>query len=466
MKRLALLIVCCCWSLHAADSVDVTFRYTISSFPGGLSVPGEFNNWNNTAAPMSYQGGSLWVRTIRLAVGGKPGGGVPGAWQYKFYYNGVGTWPNDPLNHHVNHADNDNSFLYLKDPTIYQFVPNNRTPTVTTSAPQISAFIYPKVGSVVDTSLLSMSIDGTTYSGIGLSYDSLTQQLRFTPPSPLGNGSHTAILTTGGSADTVTFLVQAGFVQITNRFPFATWKSSWMLYGLLQDTASSVMIVRNGVDTFTTAVTNKQFSFDAPLIEGENTFVAVADSAGIPKVSSPVNYTRKINHAPSARISLSETLSNLVLDASLSADPDSGQTATLSFLWSADSSNPEQIAGIDGAAAQVVNVSKPSSPGEYYLTLIVTDENGNKDTTRDFFTLRQDHTFEFSTFASNPDWARKARIYFMFPKAVSSAGTIPAAAQRLHSSRCGMPPARPGSTRSMRTRGSTFRASAPGSGSR
>lgn len=96
-------------SLLAADSVDVTFRFIVAGSPGGVFVPGEFNNWNNAAFPMTPQGGGLWIRNARLAAGGKPGGAVAGAWQYKFYYTGVSQWPNDPLNHHVNHSDNDNS---------------------------------------------------------------------------------------------------------------------------------------------------------------------------------------------------------------------------------------------------------------------------------------------------------------------------------------------------------------------
>src|ERR1051326_7235621 len=180
MKWIALLLAGVVTRAICADSVDVTFRFNIAGFPGGISVPGEFNGWNNAAWPMSYQGGTLWIRNARLAVGGNPApGGIAGAWQYKFYYNGASPWPSDPLNHHVNTADNDNSFLYVKDPTIYQLLPNQRLPLdhhvntadndnsflyvkdptiyqllpnqrlplVTTSTPTVSAYIFPTVGS-------------------------------------------------------------------------------------------------------------------------------------------------------------------------------------------------------------------------------------------------------------------------------------------------------------------------------
>lgn len=202
---------------RSQDSVDVTFRWEVAGIPGVATVPGEFNGWNNAAAPMTYQGGSLWVRTERLAVGGNPNpppNGIPGAWQYKFYYTGASPWPNDPLNHHVNPNDNDNSYLYVKDPTIYHLLPNQRSGIVNTNSPTISSYIFPKVGSVVDTAALSLAIDGTIYSGLGSYYNFNTQQLSFIPPAPLPDGTYTIILNAGTNADTVNFSIVTATPQI------------------------------------------------------------------------------------------------------------------------------------------------------------------------------------------------------------------------------------------------------------
>jgi glycosidase len=432
MLVLATGVVLTAGAAYAADSVDVVFRYTIAGSPTGVSVPGEFNNWTNTAWPMTFQGGNLWARTARLAVGGKPGGGIVGAWQYKFFYNGVSAWPNDPLNHHVNHSDNDNSFLYVKDPTIYQFIPNQRNPVVNSATPAISAYIFPKVGSTVDTSTLSLTIDGTIYGGIGSSLNVLTNQLTFIPTDPLPNGSHTVILHAGTNADTVTFTTQSGFVQLLNHFPFTTRKTSWTLNGVVQDTGiASVKIVRNGVDTFTTPVTNKAFTFAAPLTEGNNSFIAVVDSSGIAKNSSPVNYTRHVNHAPvaCATLGLTPDRQYLVYDGSCSSDPDSN--TTLSYLWLSDSTNPEPL-GIDGAPIPVITtLTPPRTPGEYHASLVVTDNDNNKDTTGIYFEVDANKNVRIPTYFETPAWAQKGRIYFLFPKAVSPAGTINAAAARL-----------------------------------
>lgn len=195
--------------VFAQDSVDVTFRYNIDGFPSGLSVPGQFNGWNNTAWPMTFTGGNLWIRNARLAIGGAPSP-IPGAFQYKFYYNGASPWPNDPLNHHVNPSDNDNSFIIVKDPTIYHFLPNQRTGTVSVARPTISAYIFPRVGTTFDTSQLALTIDGTTITGIGSSYNFATKQMTYTLRSDLSNGGHTVILRAGTTLDTVSFVVQVG----------------------------------------------------------------------------------------------------------------------------------------------------------------------------------------------------------------------------------------------------------------
>ncbi len=192
----------------AQDSVDVTFRWNVSGH-SAYSVPGEFNGWSSLAWPMQYQGGDLWVRMARLRAN-PSGGGIPGAYQYKFYYTGASPWPNDPLNHHVNPLDNDNSFLYVKDPTIYHLLPNQRSGIITTNYPTVSAYLYPRVGTVLDTSALSLQIDDTTITNLGSFYDVATQQLVFTTPFALSDGSHIMTLTAGSSLDTVSFIVAIG----------------------------------------------------------------------------------------------------------------------------------------------------------------------------------------------------------------------------------------------------------------
>jgi cyclomaltodextrinase len=436
----ALVLAFCLVSLGDAqtDSVDVTFTYMSAGSPSRVYVPGEFNNWannsngvispSNTSALMTRDPTTgVWFRIVRLRIGGHIGGEVPGAYQYKFNVDGQSSaWTADPLNPRM-YSSYGNSVLYVRDPTIFHFVPNQSNPLVTTSTPTISAYVYPRVGSVVDTLSLSLQIDGMTYAGIGSFYNFVTRQMSFVP-LPLPNGNHTAILRAGTNADTVTFITQAGYVQILTQGGYSTRNPQRVISGTVQNPfVDTVRLVRNDIDTTRVPVSNGQYSAIVNLVEGLNSFTALADSSGTLVSSSPVTFTYLVNHAPNAQISFVDNGSTIALQATNSTDPDSNQTATLKFSWSEDPSNPATIGGIDGSTSPVTTVSRPRVEGEYYFGLIATDPDGHSDTTRSYFSLRATPPVDTPTLASVPDWVRKGRLYEMFFKSHTPQGTIDAA---------------------------------------
>ncbi len=416
-------------AVRAQDSVDVTFRYT-NAGAAGVTLAGEFNGWSNTAWPMNSQGGGLWTRTVRLPIGINPNSdpvkGVAGAWQYKFWYNGVSDWPNDPLNHHLNLLDNNNSLVYVKDPTIYHFLPNQRSGIVTTATPQISAYLYPRVGTAVDTNSIYVLIDGAIVSGTG-GYNRMTTQYLFTPAVPLGYGDHEVILQAGTNADTVRFSIQAGFAQITTRGSYSTYASFKTLRGVVQDSTVHVArLVRNGLDTTLVSVYGGRWSAGDTLGGGLNTFVLVADSAGGRAISSAVSITRIVSHAPMARVLAAPNGGSVVLSAAGSTDPDGAPPTT--FIWQDD---PEYPLGLNGAGGVSATVALPVRPGEYFFRLIAVDDEGNADTTRSYFVLNRNGSITNPGYADNPGWVQQARVYFLFPKAASPEGNLAGARQRV-----------------------------------
>jgi hypothetical protein len=52
-------------------------------------------------------------------------------------------------------------------------------------------------------------------------------------------------------------------------------------------------------------------------------------------------------------------------------------------LWKEDSDNPQSL-GINGQTNEELMISKPSSSGEYYLSLIVEDPDNDVDSTKTF----------------------------------------------------------------------------------
>ena len=95
------------------DSVDVTFFYYTDNNWDTVYLPGEFNGWVNNS-PVSLMNfdpvKDFWYKTVRLRVGGPAQPFIPGAYQYKFYADGV--WLSDPLNPRQDVNNNLNSYLF------------------------------------------------------------------------------------------------------------------------------------------------------------------------------------------------------------------------------------------------------------------------------------------------------------------------------------------------------------------
>ena len=115
-----------------------------------MYLRGEFNGWT-LSAPMTFDPtSSSWSATVNLRVGGPvplpAANSIPGAYQYKFYADGV--WLSDPLYPRQNPNDN-NSYLYIRNPTIHLLLPNSTIASgiVRTGFPEITAYIFPAITS-------------------------------------------------------------------------------------------------------------------------------------------------------------------------------------------------------------------------------------------------------------------------------------------------------------------------------
>ena len=425
------------------DSVFVTFYYHPNNTPTNVYLPGEFNGWVlNSTSLMSYDTGTnTWYKTIKLRVGGPnplPAPfSIPGAYQYKI---NDGQWFPDPLNPRQNPNDNNNSYLFIRNPTIHYLLPNSTVASgvIRTRFPEITAYLFPSISSNVDTSTIKIKIDNDEYTGIGSFYNPSTKKISFTPPAPLGDGEHQLILnaesTVGtSSADTTTFTVQANVIQFLT-LPAETWKTSWPLQGAIfnetggfDTTVTSAQIIRSD-STWIVPVDEGIINTLIYLLEGDNKFVIKAVVGSQTETSDTLNIIRKVNHIPIAQIDITQNGNSLTLSGANSTDPD-GQTLT--YLWKEDPSNLQSL-GINGQTNEEVMITKPSLSGEYYLSLIVEDPDNNFDSTRTFFVVVEDsQNVKVAGYADNPEWVKTARIYLMFFKAFTPAGTIQAAIANL-----------------------------------
>lgn len=425
-----------------SDSVDVTFFYKPADNPDTVYLRGEFNGWNLNSLMTNDLTTGVWSKTVRLRVSGPSSlpspNSIPGAYQYKIYADS--NWMSDPLNPRQNPNDNNNSYLYTKNPTIHYLLPNSTPESgiIRTRFPEITAYIFPAKNSAVDTSSLKITIDDDDYTGIGDLYYPQTNLLTFIPPQPLSDGEHklklTAMSSQGSTViDSTTFVIQGGLVQILS-FPAETWKSSWRIQGAVYkengeiNTTIDTAYFGRGDSTWMVSVNEGFVDTTLYLLQGANEFILEVGINGVMEPSEPINVNRLVELSPRANIKITQMGENIILSASESNSPTNQQ---LTYLWSEDQNNPEAL-GIIGQTEEEIQIAKPSTSGEYFISLTVKDSSMLVDSTRSFFVVEVDNfNIQPAKYNDNPEWVKNGNIYLLFFKAFTPEGTIKAAIPNL-----------------------------------
>ena len=446
MKKLMIVLVSLLLSqfLLGQDSVDVTFYYYPDNNPSNVHIPGEFNGWNPSAAvsQMTHDAtDNSWMKTVRLRVGGPDPlpavNSVQGAYQYKFH---DGNWFPDPLNPRQNLQDNSNTYLYINDPTIHLLLPNV-TPAsgvIRSRYPEISAYLFPSTATSIDTGSISLLVGDQTYTNIGSYYNSNTHRFSFIVPAALGDGTVSVTLTAANSSgsstsESTTFSVQADLIQFLT-LPAQTWKDSWRLQGAIftadgsyNSDITTANILRGG-ETWSVTVNNGIIDTVITLMDDENVFQIQALVDGSQENSGNLSILKHVEHAPRAEVNINFAGNVLAISSVGSEDPDGG---SLDFLWYEDARNPA-VLGLEGSISPSENIPIPTTPGEYFITLRVEDEEGKVDSTQGYFFIDpQDGSLDIGRFADNPQWVKNARIYLLFFKAFTPEGTIASATPNL-----------------------------------
>lgn len=431
-----------------SDSVDVTFRYShAGGRPAVVYLAGEFNRWGNNvggvisdpSAAMTYdETEGVWVKTVRLRVGGPdplpdPGRSVAGAYQYKFNENGASSgWKADPLNPAQNPKDNYNSLVFVRNPTLFRLLPNDRSGLVASARPEITAFLFPAVGSRVDTSSIEVTLDGAAARGLGTGYDPDRHRFRFIPATGLRNGPHTVFVRAsceGGEAvsDSATFTVRAGAVILFTRPDTMNIRGRVAAAGAVSEAiAGPVTVFRNG-DSLRAAVTGGGFSETVMLEEGDNLIrAAVTDGDGIRRFSDSVVVRYRIDHAPKPTVTAVLEGGDVRLTAR-GNDPDGD---AVRFEWSPDTElNPLPLSLLSRDSTVLVRLPLPA--GDWAFRVTAEDGDGNTGRAGACFTVLADGSVVLPDTDANPQWVRDAVIYEIYLPAFTPEGTLAAAEARL-----------------------------------
>ncbi len=423
------LVLLLCLQTSLAQTVTVRFRYQSTSAvaPSRVHFPGQFNNWGPNSSGVIAAGTpsqatfnaatGLWESVVSLALGN---------YQYKINENGVASgWRSDPLNRRFNPQDNDNSILAVEPLTLFQpavfpyaegDAPRNQRFLVRTARPTLTIGMFTAQGITV--SSLSATLDGAAIANAQNFYNPATGIFSFVPAADLSDGAHVFRMSATGSdgttrLDSVQFEVRARLIQVETP-NFTTRKSELTIGGFISDTAvSSVQLSVNGGSPITQAVSQNRFERSVPLQNGRNV-IRVSASQGSTITTDSVVITKFVPVAPVAVASVAASGTTITLSATQSSDP---QNQTLTFTWRDVAGSPLGLNNQSGATA---TVAKPTTAGDYPFILIARDPDGNADTVRQYFTVRQNGDVVLPRYETAPDWVRQMRLYLLFPKAASN----------------------------------------------
>ncbi|MFQ5825062.1 MAG: alpha-amylase family glycosyl hydrolase [bacterium] len=229
-------------------------------------------------------------------------------------------------------------------------------------------------------------------------------------------------------ADSTSFMVQAGFIQLLTRSNERQLRPTKTIVGKVESPAAAVTFIQNEIDTVViSADADGQFALTTSLEEGNNTFKALAtDDQGVVHETNTIVINYVVDHSPKPKImifGIQDKINFTVEDNDPDGDP-------LTYWWTSDDAiNPEplNISSQDRTFA----ISIPQTPGEYFVELVATDPDSNTGVARNYFSVQQGGTVRFSTVNSNPQWVKDAIIYEIFLPAFTSEGTLAAAKERL-----------------------------------
>ncbi len=442
-------LISACGLLGQTDSVDVTFYYTPSGSHVRVFVPGEFNGWGpnsngtiSAGAPseMEFNDESgRWHKTVRLRIGGHEGGSVSGAYQYKFNIDGSGTgWLADPLNPRENPLDNNNSILYVREPTIYHLVPNAKTGIVETRNPEVSAYLYPSAETSIDASTIVVEVAGFVYDNLEAYFDESSGFFSFQIPDPVPGGQHTLKLSAGAenggmNADSAEFVLEAGFIRILNRSNDMYIRPTIRIDGTVEDAEITQATLRRNDEVIEVAVQDGLFSELIELEEGLNTIYAVVPAVD-DSVSDHIEIQYVIERRPKPLVAGSVDGEEITLSI---AELNEGNMINVEYMWYPDDSiNPETIYA--GGSGESISFPIPELPGEYYFNVdavnfVIADifperfsrvnSNGTWwGSARTAFTVNEDGSVRFAGTADNPAWVDSAIVYEIYVPAFASGG--------------------------------------------
>jgi cyclomaltodextrinase / maltogenic alpha-amylase / neopullulanase len=166
----------------------------------------------------------------------------------------------------------------------------------------------------------------------------------------------------------------------------------------------------NDAEPAEVAVDGGRFSATVDLVPGENRVVATCPGGARAEIA----FTERLDARPTARIRTSLRGGVVTFDAGAS-EPGAFDGAPLKDLaWAERPGNPARLE-LDRTSGGRTTAQAPSTDGEYYVTLTVTDVRGRIDRSTTYFVVEHGTSRLPDMAVENPAWVDAAIVYGVVP---------------------------------------------------
>lgn len=174
-------------------------------------------------------------------------------------------------------------------------------------------------------------------------------------------------------------------------------------------------------------VRESRFRGRVELRSGRNEIVArCASDEGTSESSSPLVYDVRLAERPRAVVGVSVKGDVVELDGRQSSPSRSAAEITR-YVWTPDPRHPAELETAAGepltkSTGPLQRLRAPSSDGEYYVALEVTDSEGRSDTSAIYFSVEEGRARAVDPMHEHPSWIDRAVIYAPIPQLWGNGG--------------------------------------------
>ena len=196
-------------------------------------------------------------------------------------------------------------------------------------------------------------------------------------------------------------------IELTQR-DATVWGQEQIIRGTLGGATEGTLFVNDEAIPFEAA--GGAFAVPVVLGEGESEIVACAGDV----CSDPLTLTLGYALRPEVYLFATVAGREVTLEGHVLANPGGGD---LAFEWQEGAGNPQPLGlAVLTETTAAVSIPADAAPGEYYVNLTATDEDGGTFRARTFVTVSAEAVTPFAIEADRADWIDRAVLYEITPR--------------------------------------------------